>query len=104
MKSLFAGARVFKLEELKLGELLFDGSETAAGEPNLVRVCELAADGRGFGGQFASLADPSAARLPDDRVFFVWDFELTKGNYRRAVSVRPELADGPRARKSSLAG
>jgi hypothetical protein len=103
------GPTVLLVSELDIGDLLFDGSQTQAGEPNLLVVTELrgargeAAGPDRFQGHFVSLLDPAEKRLPSDQTFAVWDFKLQEGAYRRAVTGPWPKPPGPLGRVSPLA-
>jgi hypothetical protein len=108
---LLPGPAVASVSELVVGDLLFDGSETHSGEPNLLVVSELclsppalrSALNYGIQGHFVSLSDPTEKRLPDDRTFFVWGTELARRPYRRAVTGPWPVPPGPLGRVSPLA-
>ena len=106
--SLVPGPVITRVEDLSLGDLLFDGSENFGGVPNLLHVdgVEDILDGHrhGFHGHFVSLDDPSELRLADDRPFFTWDFKLAGGNHRLAVPSPWPPLPGPLHRPSALAG
>ena len=101
--SLVPGPIVRLVNDLSVGDLLFEGSETNIGTPNIVRVLSLRnmpGGFNGFDGRFVLPVDPAQKRLPDDQDFFTWDFVLAKGHHRRALPKQP-LA--PRRRLSVLA-
>jgi hypothetical protein len=80
---------VSSLDDLTVGDLLYAGSITCAGEPNVLRVLRLVqlpgeSEPCGFIWQFVDLADPLAPRIPSDQKHFCWDFQIAEHGYRRA--------------------
>ena len=83
------GETVTRLEELSPGDLLYGGSITWQGEPNVLRVLQVRAlpgepEPHGFTWQFVNLAEPLEPRQAGDGEHFTWDFQLAAGTYRRA--------------------
>ena len=70
------GDRVTLLAELSPGDLLYEGSVTWQGEPNVLRVLQLGGvpgeQPYGFNWQFVDLADPLSPRNGSDGEHFCW--------------------------------
>lgn len=85
------GDIVSDYKKLKDGDLLFNGTKTHDGVANVVRVLSVNNGGvpsTGFLGLYVDPENPSEKRLPSDKPFFVWDFELERGKFRRAVEAK----------------
>lgn len=84
------GDTVSDYRKLKDGDLLFNGTKTHDGVDNVVRV--ISAQGSypstGFLGLYVDPENPAEKRIASDRPFFVWDFELERGKFRRAVEAQ----------------
>jgi hypothetical protein len=83
------GERVESIEDITPGDLLYDGSVTYEGMPNVLRVLRWrdAPEGerpQGFYAVFVDPANPSQLRRADDLEFHVWDFMVPGEGFHRA--------------------
>lgn len=75
---------VTNFEDAKQGDVFYDGSETKDGVANYFVVTRInRGPSRGFYAVFVDPDDLTQRRLPDDREFFVWDFDFERGGRQR---------------------
>jgi hypothetical protein len=75
---------VTDFEDAKQGDVFYDGTQTKDGVANYFVVTRInRGPSRGFYAVFVDPDDFSEKRRPDDREFFVWDFEFEAGGRKR---------------------
>lgn len=96
------GEPVTSIEQIQPGDLLYAGSDTHAGQPNVMKVHRIVDHYErpmtGFTWQFVNLADPSKPRLPSDQIHHMHSFEIPAAGLRRAGdlatnALRPKTAE-----------
>lgn len=78
------GEAICDFSEITPGDLLYDGSITYRGEPNVMRVLRFREGGDGFYAVFVNPANPTELRQNDDREFHTWDYEVPGAGLHRA--------------------
>lgn len=96
------GEPVTSIEQIQPGDLLYAGSDTHAGQPNVMKVHRIVDHYErpmtGFTWQCVNLADPSQPRLPSDQIHHMHSFEIPAAGLRRADdlatnALRPKTAE-----------
>ena len=75
--------RVTATAELAIGDMIATGTHAHDGRENYAVVTKFGVISDGVYAVFCQPHDRHERRLPSDRDFFIWDFELERGNVRR---------------------